>query len=64
MKIKYQPTEEEIRKNRREEYLGHYPIEEQLEALTEASMGRPEKLEKLKAWIMTVKESFPKEQEV
>ena len=46
---------------RKEKILGSWPVHEQFEALTEASMGRTEKLEELKNFIISVKEEFPKD---
>ena len=59
MKIKYKPTSAEVRKQRREEYLARYPIEAQLEALTEAAQGRPEKLNELLKGLSDIRESLP-----
>jgi hypothetical protein len=59
MKIKYKPTSAEVRKNRKEEYLSQYPIEIQLEALTEAAMGRTAKLDELVKGLSDIRESLP-----
>ena len=59
MKIKYKPTSAEVRKKRKEEYLSKYPIEIQLEALTEAAMGRTAKLDELVKGISNIRESMP-----
>ena len=59
MKIKYKPTSAEVRKNRKEEYLSKYPIEIQLEALTEAAMGRTTKLDELVKGLSVIRESLP-----
>ncbi|HQN00837.1 MAG TPA: hypothetical protein PLL36_07165 [Candidatus Hydrogenedentes bacterium] len=59
MKIKYKPTSAEVRKNRKEEYLSQYPIEIQLEAITEAAQGRPEKLNELLQGLAEIRESLP-----
>lgn len=47
MKINYIPTKEEVRKQRKAQYLEKYPITEQLEALTEAMMGNDTKLKEM-----------------
>lgn len=60
MKIKYIPTEKEVKDARREEYLTSLPIEEQLEALMENAMGRPEKLNAIASKIQKIKEKHPK----
>ena len=59
MKIKYKPTSAEVRKKRKEEYLSQYPIEIQLEAITEAAQGRPEKLNELLQGHAEIRESLP-----
>lgn len=59
MKIKYIPTEKEVKDSRKEEYLTSLPIEEQLEALMENAMGRPEKLNAIISKIQKIKEKIP-----
>lgn len=59
MKIKYVPTDEEVRASRREEYLMTLPVAEQLEALVENAMGRPEKLNALVSKIGNIKKMKP-----
>ena len=59
MKINYKPTSAEVRKNRKEEYLSQYPIEIQLEAITEAAQGRPGKLNELLQGLSVIRESLP-----
>lgn len=59
MKISYSPTVEEVRKKRKEEYLKQYPIEIQIEALTEAAMGRTTKLDELVKGLSDIRESLP-----
>ena len=59
MKINYAPTSAEVRRQRKEEYLARYPIEIQLEALTEAAQGRPEKLNELLQGLSEIRESLP-----
>jgi len=46
---------------RKEKILASWPFHDQFEALTEASMGRPERLDELKNFIISVKEEFPKD---
>jgi len=46
---------------RKDKILNSWPIHEQFEALTEASMGRAEKLDELKNFIISVKEEYPKD---
>ena len=64
MKIKYKPTSAEVRKKRKAEYLSKYPIEIQLEALTESAQGRPEKLNELLQGLVEIRESLPFSEEV
>lgn len=59
MKINYKPTSAEVRKKRKEEYLSQYPIEIQLEALTEAAMGRTTKLDELVKGLSNIRETLP-----
>ena len=60
MKIKYIPTDKEVKDSRKEEYLTSLPIAEQLEALMENAMGRPEKLNAIASKIQKIKEKHPK----
>ena len=64
MKINYKPTSAEVRKKRKEEYLSQYPIEIQLEALTEAAMGNDTKLKELVKGLSMIRESLPFSEEV
>lgn len=64
MKINYKPTSAEVRKKRKEEYLSQYPIEIQLEALTEAAMGNKKKLKELVKGLSDIRESMPFSKEV
>ena len=64
MKINYKPTSAEVRKKRKEEYLSQYPVEIQLEALTEAAMGNDTKLKELVKGLSMIRESLPFSEEV
>lgn len=64
MKISYSPTSAEVRKKRKEEYLSQYPVEIQLEALTEAAMGDKTKLKELVKGLSMIRESLPFSEEV
>lgn len=64
MKIKYIPTDKEVKDARKKEYLSQYPIEIQLEALTEAAMGRTAKLDELVKGLSDIRESLPFSEEV
>lgn len=59
MRINYKPTPEEVRKKRKNEYLERYPVERQLEALTEAAQGRPEKLNELVQGLAEIRGALP-----
>jgi hypothetical protein len=59
MKINYRPTPEEVRKKRKNEYLTRFPVEKQLEALTEAAQGRPEKLNELLQGLAEIRGALP-----
>ena len=64
MKIKYKPSKEETKRKRKEKYLSDYPIDTQLEALTEAAMGRTAKLDELVKGLSDIRESLPFSEEV
>ena len=64
MKISYKPTSAEVRKKRKERYLSDYPIDAQLEALTEAAMGNKSKLKELVKGLSVIRESLPFSEEV
>lgn len=59
MKIVYKPTPEEVRNKRQKEYLERYPVEKQLEALTEAAQGRPDKLNELMQGLAEIRGALP-----
>ena len=59
MKIAYKPTPEEVRKKRQNYYLELFPVERQLEALTEAAQGRPEKLNELMQGLAEIRGALP-----
>ena len=59
MKIAYKPTPEEVRRKRQNEYLTRYPVERQLEALTEAAQGRPDKLNELMQGLAEIRGALP-----
>lgn len=66
MRVEYRPTDDEVRARRKAEYLKRWPIEKQLEAHSEAVMGRPEKLRKMKEDFSEIREVLPffREEEV
>ena len=59
MKVQHIPSPEEIRERRKREYLARWPAERQLEALSEAAMGRPEKLDEMKQGLLEIREALP-----
>ena len=59
MKVVYVPSVDEIRERRKAEYLAHFPIERQIEALTEAAAGRTERLEELLRGLAEIREALP-----
>ncbi len=63
MRIAYKPTDDEVRQKRRAAYLLRFPVESQLEALTEAAQGRPEKMIELTNGLAEIRESIPFERE-
>ena len=59
MKINYKPSKDETKRKRKEKYLLCYPIEIQLEALTEAAMGDNKKLKEMITGLTMIRESLP-----
>ena len=59
MKVIHVPSPEEIRERRRAEYLARWPVERQLEALSEAAMGRPELLDEMRRSLLEIREALP-----
>ena len=59
MKVTHVPSPEEIRERRKREYLARWPVERQLEALSEAAMGRPEKLDEMRQGLLEIREALP-----
>ncbi len=64
MKVAHVPSPEEIRERRKREYLARWPVERQLEALSEASMGRPELLDEMRRGLLEIREALPFAEEV
>ena len=60
MKVTHRPDDDEIRQRRRAAYLEAWPVEDQLEAITEAYAGRVEKFAQLVADFSAIKDIFPK----
>lgn len=56
MKVTHAPTYDEVCARRKVEYLARWPVERQLEALSEAAMGRPEKLNEMKKDLSEIRE--------
>ena len=59
MKVTHKPPDDEVRERRKKAYLARYPVEIQLEAITEASLGRPGKLNELVKGLSEIRESLP-----
>ena len=59
MKVTHKPPDDEVRERRKKAYLARYPVEIQLEAITEASLGRPDKLNELVKGLSEIRESLP-----
>ena len=59
MKVTHVPSPEEIRERRKREYLARWPVERQLEALSEAARGRPEKLVEMRRGLLEIREALP-----
>lgn len=59
VKVVHVPSVDEVRERRKEEYMARYPVERQLEALTEAAQGRPEKLNELLQGLAEIRGALP-----
>lgn len=59
MKAVHIPTNEEISQERRRRYLETWPEEKQLEAMTEAAAGRPEKQKQMLADFAAIRAGLP-----
>ena len=59
MKVSYTPARDEFRAERKRRYLEKWPMISQLEALSEAAMGRPEKLDEMTGDFTAIRESLP-----
>lgn len=64
VRVQHVPSPEEIRERRKREYLARWPVERQLEALSEAAMGRPELLDEMKRGLLEIREALPFERGV
>lgn len=63
MKIAYKRSRERVSQLRQEAYLRLWPVEKQLEAITEAANGRTEKIDRMAADFAVVRDSLPYEEE-
>ncbi|MBQ7503979.1 MAG: hypothetical protein IJT79_01495 [Ruminococcus sp.] len=59
MKVIHRATAEEIAQRRKQEYLTAWPVEKQLEAITEAQAGRPEKQQQMLQDFANIREALP-----
>lgn len=59
MKVVHRPSNVEVRRRRQAEYLRQWPVEKQLEAFSEASEGRPEKINKMREDFAAIREALP-----
>ena len=62
MKIVYKRSREKTRQLRQDAYLRLWPVEKQLEAITEAANGRTEKIDRMAADFAAVRDSLPYEE--
>lgn len=62
MKIAYKRTREQTSKLRQEKYLQLWPVEKQLEAITESANGRTEKIDRMAADFAAIRDSLPYEE--
>ena len=63
MKIAYKRSKERTSQLRQEAYLRLWPVEKQLEAITEAANGRTEKIDRMAADFQGIRDAFPYEEE-
>lgn len=59
LRVIYALTRAEIQRKRKEKYLEQWPIEKQLEAISEAISGRPEKQEQMLKDFTKIREALP-----
>ena len=59
MRVTHRPPDDEVRERRKKAYLEKYPVETQLEAITEYAQGRPDKLNELVKGLSEIRESLP-----
>lgn len=59
MRIVHVPTREEVQEERRRRYLAAWPVEKQMEALTEALSGRDGKRDKMLEDFAAIREALP-----
>ena len=62
MKIAYKRSRERTSQLRKEAYLRLWPVEKQLEAITEAANGRAEKIDRMAADFAAIRDSLPYEE--
>lgn len=63
MKIAYKRSREKTRQLRQDAYLRLWPVEKQLEAITEAANGRTGKMDAMAADFAAIRASLPYEEE-
>jgi hypothetical protein len=59
LKAEYRPTDDEVRTERQRRYLELWPVEKQMEAHTEAAMGRPEKVNEMPEDFAEIRRVLP-----
>ena len=59
MKVTHKPPDDEVRERRKKAYLEKYPVETQLEAITEYAQGRPDKLNELVNGLSEIRKFLP-----
>ena len=62
MKIAYKRSREITSQLRKDAYLHKWPVEKQLEAITEAANGRTEKIDRMAADFAAIRDSLPYEE--
>jgi hypothetical protein len=59
MKATYTPGNDDVRAERRRRYLEGWPVDKQLEAFSEAAMGRPGKLDEMTEGFAAIRAALP-----
>jgi hypothetical protein len=59
LRATYKPADDEVRAERKRRYLETWPVEKQMEALTDAALGQPGKLDEMRRGFAEIREALP-----